>query len=405
MKHLVLITKNYPYDFGEEFLENEIEYLAEKFDKISVFATSIKNTTPTRELPKNAKCFGFNTSIIKIAFSLIKNLVIKNKSLLSENDRIKTVGNFKRKLYLSYFLSKSQYVYKKIKSKLTVNSDDELLFYSFWLYDTAVAGCMLKNTINAKSIKAISRAHGYDLYTYRNQFDYLPLRDYLIKNLDCIFPCSNNGTAYLNENYNCNNNIKTAYLGVRDNGISTKNDDTFVILSCAYISPVKRIDRLVNALSLLPSDKKFKWIHIGGGDSLDSIKTLANENLEIECDFRGNLKNNEIIEFYKNTSINLFVNTSSSEGLPVSIMEAQSFGIPAVATDVGGTSEIVKNDHNGYLIPADFTDKELADNIYKISNLDTEEYNKLCENSRLVYLESFNSDKNYKKFADEISKI
>jgi len=37
----------------------------------------------------------------------------------------------------------------------------------------------------------------------------------------------------------------------------------------------------------------------------------------------------------------LFINTSSSEGIPVSMMEAQSFGIPILAMDVGGVREIV----------------------------------------------------------------
>lgn len=46
----------------------------------------------------------------------------------------------------------------------------------------------------------------------------------------------------------------------------------------------------------------------------------------------------------------LFVNMSLSEGIPVSIMEAISFGIPIIATNVGGNAEIV-NDETGVLIP------------------------------------------------------
>ncbi|NJK95527.1 MAG: glycosyltransferase [Bacteroidales bacterium] len=45
----------------------------------------------------------------------------------------------------------------------------------------------------------------------------------------------------------------------------------------------------------------------------------------------------------------MFLNTSLSEGVPVSVMEALSFGLPVIATDVGGTGELI-NDEVGMLI-------------------------------------------------------
>ena len=54
--------------------------------------------------------------------------------------------------------------------------------------------------------------------------------------------------------------------------------------------------------------------------------------------------------------IDLFVLPSLSESLPVSIIEAMSFGIPVVATDVGGVPEIVADGETGYIISS--TDRE-----------------------------------------------
>lgn len=45
------------------------------------------------------------------------------------------------------------------------------------------------------------------------------------------------------------------------------------------------------------------------------------------------------------------MNLSTSEGVPVSIMEVQSYGIPVIATNVGGTGEIIDKD-NGILLPS-----------------------------------------------------
>ena len=64
---------------------------------------------------------------------------------------------------------------------------------------------------------------------------------------------------------------------------------------------------------------------------------------DIDLHLFGHLDNNEIFNMYKNNSYDYFITLSESEGLPVSIMEAISCGIPVIATAVGGITEIVIN--------------------------------------------------------------
>jgi glycosyltransferase involved in cell wall biosynthesis len=86
-------------------------------------------------------------------------------------------------------------------------------------------------------------------------------------------------------------------------------------------------------------------------------------------------------------------------------MEACSFGIPVVATDVGGTKEIVKNGENGFLIPKDFSPEKLLDVLRNLARMEEAQYGKLCANARRIWMEKFDAEKNYRKFYGELSEL
>ena len=189
-----------------------------------------------------------------------------------------------------------------------------------------------------------------------------------MKNLDAVYPCSQDGAACIDGTWpGFSQKIHTAYLGTHDFGPGPRPrpGGTYQIVSCCHLSPVKRVKLLAQALSLLKdSGIPCKWTHIGGGDELADLKAYAAEHLSfMQVEFTGPLPNQKLMEFYRETPINLFVNTSSSEGLPVSIMEAASFGIPAMATDVGGTKELVREGETGWLLPADCSPEMLATHL------------------------------------------
>ena len=97
------------------------------------------------------------------------------------------------------------------------------------------------------------------------------------------------------------------------------------------------------------------------------------------------------------------MNASTSEGVPVSIMEACSFGIPIVATDVGGISEVVSNGNNGLLLKPDFSIYDYAQAIKTIINLSDSEYENLCHSARNVFLENFDAKNSFTKFCEKIT--
>lgn len=99
-----------------------------------------------------------------------------------------------------------------------------------------------------------------------------------------------------------------------------------------------------NELELL--DVPLKLLIVGNGPYRDILESNSSDNENIM--FLGEKHKNEIVEILNETDI--FVNPSYSEGLPTSVLEAMSVGVPIIATDVGGTRELIINEKTGILI-------------------------------------------------------
>ena len=143
-------------------------------------------------------------------------------------------------------------------------------------------------------------------------------------------------------------------------------DGVFRILSCSRMVNVKRLDRLAEAI--LQSDFPVEWRHIGDGPCRDTIQMmLESAQPNIRTIFTGHVCYEDIYNTYRDIPIDIFVLTSESEGIPVSIMEALGAGVPVLATAVGGIPEIV-DDAVGQLLSPDADANEIANALRKIKN-------------------------------------
>ena len=117
--------------------------------------------------------------------------------------------------------------------------------------------------------------------------------------------------------------------------------------------------------------------------------------------FRGNIANYDIQNYYHDNWIDCFITTSSTEGLPVSIMEAMSYGIPIIATNVGGISELV--DNNGVLLQSNPNEKDICDALIKLIDSEETTINQMRINSFDLWEKSFDATKNARLLVDEIN--
>ena len=162
---------------------------------------------------------------------------------------------------------------------------------------------------------------------------------------------------------------------------------------------------IVNIVEL-GKNKSISWHHFGDGRDFDNLKRMIDKkgvtgNLDIVL--HGRRPNKEVIDHYIDNNVDFFINLSTYEGIPVSIMEAQSFGVPVIATNVGGVSEIV-NDENGILLPENPEPREIAVQILNLLD-NPEKYIEKREKSRQNWALKFSAEVNYKSFANELVEL
>lgn len=407
MRKIIVLTKNFPFDVGEEFIENEDKYIGVSADVYYISTACNNHSSVTRNVLRPDRVFRINEimgTINKVLFYTLLGFVeLFSKSIREELKRSKGV---RKKLSVLYFSAKTSRQCNRILSIPELNdilNEDNIVIYTYWFSDLPITAIkLLKKKKKEGKWKIVSRAHGYDLYDYRSSVGELPFRKYIMETVDHVYPCSKNGEKYLKRKFpEFLDKVSVSYLGTTDYGTQNilKDDSVFVIATCSSIIPLKRIDLLVHSLEITKIyGKKIRWICIGEGPLLEDIKKLSEKIKEnVECIFKGRMKNSDIMDLYKNQQIDTFINLSTSEGLPVSIMEAMSFGIPCIATNVGGTSEIVIDGISGILLNDNPEVQEVSDAIIKMANGKIDR-----DKVRNVWLNNFSAEKNYKQFAKEI---
>jgi colanic acid/amylovoran biosynthesis glycosyltransferase len=409
-KILVITTDVYPFGHSELLYSENIEFIAKQFDFVEIFSLS-NETNIQYKLPSNVSCH--NLILLKNSNIFWNSLIFASKSFFSEFKFL--VGNnnnlsfSKLKVYFNYILNAFGYL-NQIEKRLSIYNRQENQFFSqsYWCNDVFISLLLMKNRSIIPLHFASTYMHGYDLVWERHDPKYLPLRWYIVKYSNILYFVSNYGKDYFCSKFDSIPiPTKVNYLGVSKLFEShldseSKSSPCYRIVSCSRIIPLKRIHLIVESLAII-EDFSIDWIHFGDGELMDEISTLANNKLNskynISFQLMGNVKNEEIQKYYSLNQVDLFINVSEYEGIPISIMEAMAYGIPCLATNVGGVREIV-NDDNGFLLNKDTNYNQIISSI--------EYYFKLAEDVRFTYQENayncwkenFNSKLNFQKYFD-----
>lgn len=407
-KTLIFFTASFPYRIAGEqtFISPELKFLSSHFNKVVLVPLTVDDAPFSLSEYENVRV---DTSLA---------VTLKNRKLFY---KIARCGKalFSLFFFNAFWQDKGDGVFNKVKITLgeiyrasevkkwltyhfdSLPADESCILYTYW-FDFATLGCTMFHDSRIKN--KVTRAHGYDVYDFGVKFRSEFLRKYALSRLGGVYVVSDEGKEYLQSRFPVyQDKIYKMYLGTHRHSdvMCQVVPDKFCVFSCSFMNPVKRNDLLASyMIAFAKSFPSFTivWTHAGGGPLLEDVKLIVEKepckNLQVM--FLGSVDNKTIVDFYTTQPVDIFVSLSESEGLPVSMMEAQSFGVPIVATGVGGVPEIVIENETGFLLTPD---PEIEEFCNKISFfLDKKKASPMRIKSYMNWERRFNAKKNHSDF-------
>lgn len=362
---LILMTHGFPFDNSEaSFIGPELEHLYNYFEIPFIFSllqhdqvneinnsNEISNDTEVvivRDNKKYALPFAVK---VKFYFQIFTpwffGFIIKalKHKIGIDNAKIQ-ISQFLKYLHLATLIHEKN---KTVKAGL---------LYSYWFGHWNVAAGIYKELYSPK-IKIVSRAHRYEIDINTYVFPFFPFRKFQMKQTDLVCFISSTWRDFIKNKFpKQGHKLVLNRLGARVNKMSPVviNDNSYHILTISGNSSVKRMELQLNALKLL--DLPITWHHFGGKLE-DALIPQELTNSKVKYMNYGFKQSKILQDWLANNFVHFLINTSISEGIPVSMMECLACGIPIIGTNVGGVSELI-NEKTGVLISADITAEEFA---------------------------------------------
>lgn len=203
-------------------------------------------------------------------------------------------------------------------------------------------------------------------FVFKYFFQKLKDHDYLTaRRPDKLIAISETVKTRIQEFYNLDSQviysaIKDRYFKASLRDCSLKHEASFIVVS--RLVSYKRVDLIIKAFLRLD----LPLLIIGTGPELKSLKKIAGSNPKIV--FQSRLSDEELIKAYQQSRGFVY---AAVEDLGLVMVEAIALGLPVIAYDAGGASEIVKNNMSGVLY-SEQTEDGLINAINKFINIEND---------------------------------
>ncbi len=272
-------------------------------------------------------------------------------------------------------------IYRWLKTIFTIyklGKNKDLIFVNGLGTETTIANIFLKKKIIRKIVgdpvweRAYSKAkisESFDEFQVKNYGFSISLqkkvRSFSIKKSNIVVTPSKHLKNFI-LNLGFKNKIEIINNGVfipEENTNIFTNDQINITIVSRLVSH-KNIKKIIRAISDLNNPLIYLNI-IGDGPELDQLQKISLEsNNKDNIIFHGKLNSDDINHIFLKSDI--YIQASNYEGLPHSLLEAMSYGIPVLCTPVGECKEILGNEDRGYILDLPVSKNNIKSKISEI---------------------------------------
>lgn len=159
----------------------------------------------------------------------------------------------------------------------------------------------------------------------------------------------------------------------------------------------KNYEMAINVIAKMQKKYPLKLILIGDGPLKEKYERIIDEN-NSNVEIHSWMSQEKFVPLVRNCDI--YIQTSSSEGLPRTLLEAMALKLPVITTNVGAIEGVVRNYDNGILIVQDDPNELEKSLSHLIENLTLRQ--ELAENAYLDVLNNYEWKSIFKKYREEL---
>ena len=194
--------------------------------------------------------------------------------------------------------------------------------------------------------KVVFHCHGaeFKLFTSQNRERVLKM----LHRVNCVVCLSRSWKEWFEHECGCTNVVViNNIIPAPELRGCEKQDKELSLLFLGYLGKRKGTYDLLDVLARL-GDTPVK-LYYGGDGEVEQVASRVKElAIEDKVEYLGWVSGDKKIDILNRAHV--YVLPSYNEGLPISVLEAMSYGMPVISTKVGGIPSIVKNDENGFII-------------------------------------------------------
>ncbi len=222
------------------------------------------------------------------------------------------------------------------------------LFHVHYAIPHATSALLAKNLLGTQHPAVVTTLHGTDVTLVGRDPAYFEAVKFSMEQSCGLTAVSHDLKRQTVELFDLKKDIEVIYNFFTPRPIKRSQRTQKVIVHASNFRPLKRVSDVVLVFEQVHRKIPCQLALVGGGAGLEEVRELVKQKgLEKDVLFYGqSLRVDEVV-----ANSDLFLLPSSQESFGLAALEAMAYGVPVVASKVGGLPEVVEDGVTGFLAP------------------------------------------------------